>query len=116
MAVKHCVIDYERELAMVVETECEGRRRLIGIGQLITDLNHERAEYAVLVPDPWQGKGVGGLLLDYCLELAARWGITEVVAETDPENMRMLSLFHKRGFDSVIRREEEVVFLRKTLV
>ncbi|MGD2056846.1 MAG: GNAT family N-acetyltransferase [Gammaproteobacteria bacterium] len=116
MAVKHCMIDYERELAMVVETESDGQRQLIGVGQLITDLNHETAEYAVLVPDPWQGKGVGGLLLDYCLELAARWGISEVVAETDPENMRMLSLFHKRGFNSVVRREEEVVFLRKQLV
>jgi hypothetical protein len=30
--------------------------------------------------------------------------------------MRMLSLFHKRGFSSVVRREEDVVFLRKTLV
>jgi acetyltransferase len=116
MAVKHCMIDYERELTMVVETREDDRRRLIGVGQLITDLNHETAEYAVIVPDPWQGKGVGALLLDYCLVLAARWGIAEVVAETDPENMRMLSLFHKRGFHSVIRREEEVVFLRKSLV
>jgi acetyltransferase len=116
MAVKYCTIDYERELAMVVETRVDNERRLIGVGQLITDLNHETAEYAVLVPDPWQGKGVGALLLDYCLVLAARWGIAEVVAETDPENMRMLSLFHKRGFNSVIRREDEVVFLRKSLV
>jgi hypothetical protein len=30
--------------------------------------------------------------------------------------MRMLSLFHKRGFNSVIRREDEVVFLRKSLL
>ncbi len=115
LAVKHCVIDYERELALVVETRVGNERRLIGVAQLITDLNHETAEYAVIVPDPWQGKGVGALLLDYCLELAARWGIAEVVAETDPENMRMLSLFYKRGFDSVIRREDEVVFLRKHL-
>jgi len=116
MAVRYCTIDYERELAIVVETRVDNQRRLIGVGQLITDLNHESAEYAVIVPDPWQGRGVGALLLDYCLVLAARWGIAEVVAETDPENMRMLSLFHKRGFNSVIRREEEVVFLRKSLL
>jgi acetyltransferase len=115
MAVKHCMIDYERELAIVVETGVDDRRQLIGVGQLITDLDHETAEYAVIVPDLWQGKGVGALLLDYCLEFAARWGISEIVAETDPENMRMLSLFRKRGFDSVIRREDDVVFLRKEL-
>ena len=73
------------------------------------------AEYAVIVPDPWQGRGVGGLLLDYCLEVAARWGISEVVAETDPANIRMLSMFQKRGFNSDVRREEEVVFLKKKL-
>ncbi|MGB7934290.1 MAG: GNAT family N-acetyltransferase [Gammaproteobacteria bacterium] len=116
MAVKYCTIDYERELAIVVETRVDNQRRLIGVGQLITDLNHESAEYAVIVPDPWQGRGVGALLLDYCLVLATRWGIAEVVAETDPENMRMLSLFHKRGFNSVIRREDDVVFLRKSLL
>jgi acetyltransferase len=116
MAVRHCMIDYERELTMVVETRVDDQRRLIGVGQLITDLSHETAEYAVIVPDPWQGRGVGALLLDYCLVLAARWGIAEVVAETDPENMRMLSLFHKRGFNSAVRREDEVVFLRKSLV
>lgn len=115
MAVKHCMIDYERELALVVETGADDRRELIGVGQLITDLNHETAEYAVLVPDPWHGKGIGGLLLDYCLEVAERWGISEVVAETDPANLRMLNMFQKRGFASEFRRDEDVVFLSKRL-
>jgi acetyltransferase len=113
MAVRHCMIDYERDLALVVETGSGEQRQLIGVAQLITDLNHQSAEYAVIVPDPWQGKGVGALLLDYCLEVAARWGIAEVVAETDPANIRMLSMFRRRGFSSVVRREEEVVFLTK---
>ncbi len=115
MAVRHCMIDYERELALVVETGADGRRQLIGVGQLITDLDHETAEYAVIVPDPWQGRGVGGLLLDYCLEVAAHWGISEVIAETDPANTRMLNMFQKRGFTSDVRREEDVVFLKKKL-
>jgi len=116
MAVRHCMIDYERELALVVETGEGERRQLIGVAQLMTDLNHRTAEYAVIVPDPWQGKGVGALLLDYCLEVAARWGIAEVVAETDPANVRMLSMFRRRGFSSVVRREEDVVLLSKKVV
>jgi acetyltransferase len=115
MAVQHCMIDYERELALVVETGSGDARELIGVGQLMTDLNHETAEYAVIVTDAWQGRGVGGLLLDYCLEVAARWGIAEVVAETDPDNRRMLDMFRKRGFSSEVRREEEVVLLNKSL-
>lgn len=115
MAVQHCMIDYERELALVVEAGESDARELIGVGQLMTDLNHETAEYAVIVPDAWQGRGVGGLLLDYCLEVATRWGISEIVAETDPDNRRMLSMFEKRGFSSEVRRDEDVVLLSKSL-
>jgi acetyltransferase len=113
MAVRHCMIDYARELALVVESGSGAERELIGVAQLMTDLNQDTAEYAVIVPDPWQGRGVGALLLDYCLEVAARWGISEVIAETDPANVRMLSMFRRRGFSSVVRRDEDVVFLRK---
>ena len=81
----------------------------------MADADHESAEYAVLVPDPWQGKKLGGMLLDYCLELAAGWGIQRVVAETDPDNVRMLDAFHKRGFQAEIRREEEVVLLERAV-
>ncbi len=115
MAVEHCVIDYEREIAIVAETTIRGERELIGVGRLVADVSHETAEYAVLVPDPWQGRGLGNVLLDYTLELARRWGIRRVVAETDPENTRMLSALRKRGFAAQVRRDEEVVLLEKFL-
>lgn len=35
LAIQHCVIDYERELAIVVETIIDNQRELIGIGQLL---------------------------------------------------------------------------------
>jgi len=49
------------------------------------------------------------------MKLAQEWGIAQIVAETDPENTRMLTMFGKRGFESEVHREEEVVFLQKTL-
>jgi acetyltransferase len=116
VAARHCMIDYERELALVVETGTGERRELVGVAQLMTDLDHETAEYAVIVPDPWQGRGIGALLLDYCMEVAVQWGITQLVAETDPGNLRMLSMFRKRGFSSENRRDEDVVLLRKNLL
>ncbi len=115
MAVEHCGIDYERAISIVAETQVDGQRELVGVAQLIADANHESAEYGVLVPDPWQGRKLGGMLLDYCLELAAGWGVQRVVAETDPDNVRMLEAFHKRGFQAEIRREEEVVVLERSV-
>ncbi|MBC7335766.1 MAG: GNAT family N-acetyltransferase, partial [Clostridia bacterium] len=82
MAARYCFIDYDREMAIVAEVEEDGQRKLIGVGRLVADANHEVAEYAVLVADRWHGRGLGGLLTDYCLEVAKRWGIKKVVAET----------------------------------
>ena len=43
MAVRHCMIDYARELALVVETGSGSQRELIGVAQLMTDLNQDTA-------------------------------------------------------------------------
>ena len=62
MATRYCFIDYDRELGIVAEVEEEGQRKLIGIGRLVADADHEAAEYAVIVVDRWHGHGLGGLL------------------------------------------------------
>jgi acetyltransferase len=99
MATRFCYLDYDREMAIVAEIEEAGERRLIGIGRLMANVDHTEAEYAVLVTDAWQGTGLGSLLTDYCLEICRSWGISRVVAETSPDNARMLHLFRNRGFE-----------------
>lgn len=114
MATRYCFIDYDRELAIVAEIEEDGEKKLIGVGRLVADVNHESAEYAILVADPWQGRGIGSLLTGYCLKIAAIWGIREIVAETDWNNRRMLATFKEYGFE-VVDRAEGVVSVRKSL-
>ena len=62
LATRFCYIDYDRELAIVAEIEEEGKRKLAGVGRLVADPDHTDAEYAVLVADPWQGKGLSDAL------------------------------------------------------
>ena len=76
----------------------KGSGKLIGVGRLVADVDHEAAEYAVIVVDRWHGHGLGGLLTDYCLEVAKRWGVKRIVAETSKDNARMLATFRNRGF------------------
>jgi acetyltransferase len=115
MAARYCYIDYQREIAIVTETTVQGERKLIGVGGLSADADHMTAEFAVLVADPWQGRGLGGMLLDYSMQIARTWGVTWVVAETDPANVRMLQLFRRRGFHLSRDFEEDVVRLDKML-
>ena len=115
MATRYCFIDYDREMGIVAEVEENGERKLIGVGRLVADMNHEAAEYAVIVSDRWHGHGLGGLLTDYCLEVAKRWGVKRVVAETSKENSKMLTTFRNRGFEMDDKHEEDVVLVSKSV-
>ncbi|NMC21400.1 MAG: bifunctional acetate--CoA ligase family protein/GNAT family N-acetyltransferase [Thermogutta sp.] len=115
MASRYCFIDYDREIGIVAEVEEDGQRRLIGVGRLVADANHEVAEYAVIVVDRWHGRGLGGLLTDYCLEVAKRWGIKKVVAETSKDNARMLATFRNRGFEFNEKADQDVVLVSRSL-
>lgn len=115
MATRYCFIDYDREIGIVAEVGTNGNRKLIGVGRLVADMNHETAEYAVIVADQWHSKGLGGTMTDYCCEVAKKWGVKQIVAETSKDNARMLATFRNRGFSLDEEKEEDVVLVRKDL-
>jgi acetyltransferase len=96
MATRYCVTDYDRELALVAQLEPAGE--FTGIGRLVADLDHETAEFAILIADAWQGQGIGVMLTKRCLEIAGRWGIRSVEAVTALDNTRMIAIFEQCGF------------------
>ena len=58
---------------------------------------------------------MGSLLTDYCLEVAKRWGVKSVVAETFKNNTRALAVFRNRGFQMDDQKEEDVVLVSKVI-
>jgi acetyltransferase len=98
IATQFCYIDYDREIGIVAEIEQDGRKRLIGVGRLITDPDMEITEYAVLVTDDWQHRDLGYILTKYCVEIAKNAKIKRVAAETTRDNKPMVSVFRKLGF------------------
>ena len=115
MATRYCFIDYDREMGIVAEAQENGERKLIGVGRLVADMNHETAEFAVIVVDRWHGRGLGGVLTDYCLEVAKRWGVKRIVAETSRENARMIATFRNRGFSVNDKQEKDVVLVNREI-
>jgi acetyltransferase len=114
VATRYCYIDYAREIAIVAEVGEGAARQLIGVGRLIADPGHEEGEYAVLVVDAWQHKELGGLLTDYCLEIARAWKLKRVVAQTTTDNHPMIAVFERRGF-TVQVGEDSAVAVSKAL-
>lgn len=98
VAVRFCFNDYDREVGIVAEITDGGQRQFIGVGRLVADPDHRDAEYAVLVADQWQGRGLGSLLTSYCLEIARQWNLQRVYAETTADNARMIALMRRTSY------------------
>lgn len=98
IATQFCYIDYAREIAIVAEIMEEGKRKLIGVGRLIADPDHEIAEYAVLITDNWQRKELGVMFTKYCLDVGKQWDLKTFYAQTTKDNHAMISVFKKLGF------------------
>lgn len=73
------------------------------------------AEVAVVVEDAWQGHGVGTALLRALEARARAEGITEFVAATLTENMRMRAVFRHMGWPATTEFDGSEVELRMRL-
>ena len=99
VASRYCFNDYDREIAIVAEVEeGEDGKKLVGVGRLVADPDHETVEYAILIADAWQNRGLGGVITDYCMDISMGWGLKSIVAQTTTDNGRMIAVFRKRGF------------------
>ncbi|MCX6265919.1 MAG: bifunctional acetate--CoA ligase family protein/GNAT family N-acetyltransferase [Bacteroidetes bacterium] len=115
VATRYCYIDYDRELAIVAEIVEEGQRKLIGIGRLVADPDHETVEYAILIADAWQQKDLGNIITDFCLEVVKGGKLKKMVAQTTPDNKGMISVFQKRGFEVKMNNLDSTVDVVKIL-
>jgi len=66
-------------------------------------------ENSVYVKDGWRGKGLGGLVLDRLLALAAEHGHRSVIARVTAVNEGSLALHERRGFVRVGHEREVAV-------
>lgn len=69
MLVGYTQIDYDRQIALVAVEEGESGR-MLGVSRVIRTTGDRTAEFSVLVGDPWQGRGIGAVLLNRCLHVA----------------------------------------------
>ena len=95
--------DYDRELAIIAVVEEKGEAVMAGVVRMISDPWNEVAEYAILVADTYQGMGLGRLLTNFIIEIAAEWGISRLEAQVLNNNRAMLHLLRKNGFRTVDR-------------
>jgi acetyltransferase len=106
MLIRYCNIDYDREMAIVAEVRENEKRKLIGIGRLIVDREFKSGEFAVLVHDNYQGKGLGFKLVDVLIGIAEEKGLGRIYGEILTENEKMIAVCKKLGFTIEAADEE----------
>lgn len=105
MLARFTQIDYDREIALIALQEANGSERMVGVARIIGDADAKKGEFAVLVGDPWHGKGIGGTLLQNCLDIARERRFEHITGFVLPENKNMVVLGKKLGF-SVARNPD----------
>ncbi len=94
-----CFNDYDREIALVAERSLgKGKYEILGVGRMSKVHGSSMAEFAVVVSDQWQNKGLGAELTKRMVDVARHEKVKHLVAYTLAENHHMQTLSKKLGF------------------
>lgn len=98
--VRVCFIDYDRDMALVAlrSDEATGEKEILAVGRLAKLPGLDEAEFAILVADAWQGRGLGTELLRRLIAIAKEEGLSRLSAEMLAENVEMQRVCARLGF------------------
>jgi acetyltransferase len=98
MLVCFTQIDYDREMALMAVTEINGKEVELGIARYVTNPDAESCEFALVVSDQWQHKGIGHKLMTSLMDVARSKGLKRMEGEVLTTNQNMLLLVRSLGF------------------
>ncbi|HYA96323.1 MAG TPA: bifunctional acetate--CoA ligase family protein/GNAT family N-acetyltransferase [Terriglobales bacterium] len=112
-----CFIDYDREMALVAEWRdpTSNEQRVLGVTRLSKIHGTDSAEWAVIILDEFQHRGLGTELMRRSIDVARAEKLKTVICNILPENFEMRAICQRLGFklrhetdDNVVRGVLEV--------
>ena len=104
--VRLCQVDYDRDFAFLAVVLGE-KELIIGEARLNRLAEFENAELSFVIADQWQGRGVGRLLMDFCLVVAKEIGLTVLLMEIMKSNARMIQFSYVYDFQRLSCNKED---------
>ncbi|WP_435749802.1 bifunctional acetate--CoA ligase family protein/GNAT family N-acetyltransferase [Thauera sp. AutoDN2] len=98
MVARLTQIDYDREMAFVATLTVDGMEKEIGVCRYAVNPDGESCEFAVVVADDWQHRGLARKLMGVLIETARNRGIQYMNGVFLANNERMLKFVQKLGF------------------
>jgi acetyltransferase len=100
MLARFTQVDYDRELALVaLKGAGTDAAAFVGVARYIANPDRASAEFAVVVADEWQRRGVGAVLMRGLIVCAKRRGFERLIGMVLRENEPMIEFVRALGFD-----------------
>ena len=112
LAARLTQIDYDREMALVLERDGDGEKRmLLGGVRIIADPDNVEAEFAIMLRREATGTGLGPMMLRRIIDYSRKRGITRLYGDVLRENRPMLKLAEAFGFTVKLDPEDSTIRL-----
>jgi acetyltransferase len=107
MLARFTLIDYDREMALVAVVKertasAEGHitetERIVGVSRYVTNPDQSSCEFALVVADDFNGKGMGSRLMESIMDVARDKGLAEIEGLVLANNTGMLKLMRGLGY------------------
>ncbi|MBI4794985.1 MAG: bifunctional acetate--CoA ligase family protein/GNAT family N-acetyltransferase [Deltaproteobacteria bacterium] len=98
MLIRFTQNDYDREMGLMAIAQPPSPEVMLGVTRLVMDADRQKGEFAVIVGDPWQGKGLGPKLLEQLIAVARDQGLQLLYGDVLAQNKPMLEMAKKAGF------------------
>ena len=111
MLARFTQVDYDREMALVAIDTSEGREREVAVARYIRLPDGGSCEFAIVVADAWQDRGLGRLMMARLAGIARASGLERMLGQVLASNTGMLELCARLGMrverdpgDAMLRR------------
>jgi len=103
MLARFTQVDYDRELALLALDDASGTDRIVAVARYVANPDGESVEFAIVVADAWQHRGVGHALLERLIGSAIARGYARMIGNVLTQNSPMLAFMRTMGF--TVRRD-----------
>jgi len=111
MLARFTQIDYDNEMALVAIDASAGEEREVGVARYVRLPDARTCEFAIVVADGWQRRGLGRRMMQRLIDIARERGFVTMVGWVLGENVGMLEMVSRLGF--AIRHDVEDSRLRE---
>ena len=113
MLVRFTQIDYHNEMALIVVTSTVTGEEQIGVARYTTNVDKASCEFALVVSDQWQSRGIAHHLMRNLMDVARDRDLERMQGQVLSNNSKMLDLMTSLNFsiendpdDTAVKRVE----------